>query len=167
MEERFSKISIPHSTHPSIICSFPPLEVKSAIKYWSQKEVFSPPSQVRPSIQTVPSSGSRLTRQRLVPTARTSDGIIEAIELSAHPFALGVQCTRNVCTVLLLSCVICLLHLSLPAANNLFCQPLLLQFLVIAPTPAIWYDIQRHFKQQNKNRKEDFKLFFPGNHYNK
>mgnify|MGYP002239436288 CR=1 FL=1 len=27
----------------------------------------------------------------LVPTARTSDGIIEAIELSAHPFALGVQ----------------------------------------------------------------------------
>ena len=75
--------------------------------------------------------------------------------------------TRNVCTVLLLSCVICLLHLSLPAANNLFCQPLLLQFLVIAPTPAIWYDIQRHFKQQNKNRKEDFKLFFPGNHYNK
>lgn len=27
----------------------------------------------------------------LVPTARTSDSIIEAIELSAHPFALGVQ----------------------------------------------------------------------------
>ena len=75
--------------------------------------------------------------------------------------------TRNVCTVLLLSCVICLLHLSLPAANNFILPAPASAISSHCPTPAIWYDIQRHFKQQNKNRKEDFKLFFPGNHYNK
>ena len=161
-------ISTPRSTRPSIICSFPPPEVKSAIKYWSQKEVFSPPSQVRPSIQTVSiirqsthsAKGSSQLPGLLTASSRQSNFPLIHLPLESNG-------TRNVCTVLLLSCVICLLHLSLPAANNLFCQPLLLQFLVIAPTPAIWYDIQRHFKQQNKSRKEDFKLFFPGNHYNK